>query len=335
MATIRDIASMAGVSPAAVSRILNNDAGLSVTPATRKRVLDCAAQLGYTRKKTRDKSGFKMGILQWFSAEEELSDDYYLSIRKGIEDYCAANAISLSRAYRVDGVTGSLPDDTDGVICVGKFSSKDAGALISKYKNILFLDMEVEHPEVTTITMDFKTAVKEALSYLMRLGHRKIAYIGGLEYPSGQSRDKAPLEDPRKKAYESFMRKHKLEYKQLLSEGSFSAESGYEQMTALIDSGNVPEAVLAASDAIAVGVLKAIADKGLRCPEDISVMGINDDRMSAFTTPSLTTMRAPAYDMGQHGANLVYAAGNLSINTPLKVMIPCVLTERDSCAERR
>ena len=60
MATIRDIAAKAGVSPAAVSRILSNDPGLSVAPATRKRVLDCAAELGYSRKRTRDKSGFKI-----------------------------------------------------------------------------------------------------------------------------------------------------------------------------------------------------------------------------------------------------------------------------------
>jgi len=330
MATIRDIAAKAGVSPAAVSRILSNDPGLSVAPATRKRVLDCAAELGYSRKRTRDKSGFKMGILQWFTAEEELSDDYYLSIRKGIEDYCDANAISLARAYRVDGATGSLPEDTDGVICVGKFSTEEASALIKHYKNILFLDMEVEHPEVTTITMDFKTAVNEAMRYLIKLGHKKIAYIGGQEYASGSE----PLEDPRKKAYESYVRKHKLEKDDLLSEGSFSAESGYEQMKAMLAKAK-PDAVLAASDAIAVGVIKAINDSGLKCPGDISVIGINDDRMSAYMTPALTTMRAPAYDMGQHGANLVYAAGNLSISTPLKVMIPCVLIERESCSPRK
>ena len=92
-------------------------------------------------------------------------------------------------------------------------------------------------------------------------------------------------------------------------------------------------AVFAASDAIAYGVLRAVKEHGFKVPEDISVIGINDSEMSRFSEPALTTMHAPVYEMGQHGANLVYAMSRLSIETPLKAQLSCYLVERESCGK--
>ncbi|MBO4242557.1 MAG: LacI family DNA-binding transcriptional regulator [Clostridiales bacterium] len=324
MATIRQIASEAGVSPGAVSRILNNDPSLGVSDATRQRVVETARRLGYVKAPGKDKAGFRLGILQWFSAEQELEDDYYLQIRKGIEDYCVKNLISIVRSYRTDSDYRSVLEGLDGLVCVGKFSKSDTEELISLNSNIVFLDMAVSHPEVTTITIDLKTAAKEALEYLESLGHKKIAFLGGIEYAGSEE-----VDDPRKKAYKDHMKKRKISYEKILSEGEFTSASGYEMMKKILDIKDVT-AVFAASDAIAIGAMKAINEAGLKIPEDISVIGINDTRMSEFTTPPLTTMHAPAYDMGQHGANLLYVAKNLSITTPLKVQIPCTLIVRGS-----
>ena len=81
-----------------------------------------------------------------------------------------------------------------------------------------------------------------------------------------------------------------------------------------------------------MGAIKAIQNHGLSVPEDISVIGFNDTEIGAYTSPALTTIHAPAYDMGQHGANFLYVSSNLSISTPLKVKIPCYLVERESCS---
>ncbi|MBR1471272.1 MAG: LacI family DNA-binding transcriptional regulator [Lachnospiraceae bacterium] len=328
MATIRDIAAEAGVSPAAVSRILNNDASLHVTEETRRRVKETAERLRYHVRSRQEMRQFRMGILQWFSAEEEMQDAYYLMIRKGIEDFCGKNAISIVRAYRSDAGYMETLKETDGLICIGKFAADEVEALIASNRNAVFLDMAVGHPEVTTLTIDFKTAAEEALAYLEGQGHTKIAFLGGIEYASG----KEEVRDPRRQAYIDHMKAHKRYEKKYMSEGSFTTASGYEMMAALLkkNAQDPPTAVLAASDAIAIGAMKAAADAGLAVPADISVMGINDTEMSAYTVPALTTMHAPAYDMGQHGANLVYVASNLSIRTPLKVLIPCTLVERES-----
>ena len=81
--------------------------------------------------------------------------------------------------------------------------------------------------------------------------------------------------------------------------------------------------------------MRAIREQGLQIPQDISIIGFNDEETCSYMSPPLTTIHAPAYDMGQHGANLVYVASNLSIHTPLKVKIPCELVIRESCSKQR
>ncbi len=348
MATIRDIAEEADVSPATVSRILNQDSTMHVTDETRDRVLLAADRLGYKKKSASNRAndpaadsngqsihppgfppaGFRLGILQWFSAEQEIQDDYYLLIRKGIEDFCRRNDVTLIRAYRSDTDYKKLLENIDGMICIGKFATDDVNDLIRKQKNLLFVDMPVDRPTVTTLTIDFQNAAKEAMDYLYQLSHRRITYIGGVEYASG----KELIQDPRKQAYHEYMTAHGLnEYEQIV-EGAFTAASGYKCMTEILSSGTeLPTAILAASDAIAIGVIKAIKNAGLKVPKDISVIGMNDTEMTEFTSPPLTTMHAPAYDMGQIAANLIFMGAISPLRTPMKIMIPCSMVTRQSC----
>ena len=328
MATIKDIANAAGISAGAVSRILNNDPTLSVSPETKKRVLEIAQELNYQKSRNRDKSIFKMGILQWFSAEQEMQDSYYLLVRQGIEDFCQKHSIGIVRAFQSDAASIATLQDVDGLICIGKFSDEEIHKFIDICKNIVFLDMPVSDYNITTLTMDFKAAVYDALDYLTELGHKRIAYLGGKEYVGHQEL----FTEERKQAFIAYTNKHELN-DCLIFEDAFSTASGYQMMQELLQNEKLPTAVFAASDAIAFGAMRAIQEKGLSIPDDISIIGFNDTEMSAYTTPALTTISAPAYDMGQHGANLIYAATNLNIATPLKAKIPCQLVKRESCAK--
>lgn len=329
MATIKDIALAAGVSPGAVSRILNNDPTLSVSQETKKKVFDIAQEMNYQKSRNRDKSLFKMGILQWFSAEQEIQDSYYLLVRQGIEDFCQKHSIGIVRAFQSDSTTIETLSDVDGLICIGKFSHEEIIKFIGICSNIVFLDMPVSDYQITTLTMDFKSAVYDALDHLTELGHKKIAYLGGKEYVGNQEL----FPDERKTAFLSYMERHDLD-SSLLYEDAFTTASGYQMMQKLLEEKELPTAVFAASDAIAFGAMRAIQENGLSIPEDISIIGFNDTEMSSYTTPALTTIFAPAYDMGQHGANLIYAATNLNISTPLKAKIPCHLVKRESCKKR-
>ena len=330
MTTIRDIAKAAGVSAGAVSRILNNDPTLSVAKETRSNVISIAGEMNYTKvshAKSFFASGFTMGLVQWFSAEDARKDYYYLRARQGIEDFCVRNTINMVTVFHADTDISSKLAGIGGLICLGKFSDNEVSSFIDICPNTVFLDMSVENYNITSLSMDFKGAVETALNYLTSLGHKDIALLGGKEYVEDK-----PIIDPRTRYFKLYMETHP-ELKSSIYEGGFNSESGYDMMKQLLSKKSHPTAVFASSDAIALGAMKAALDEGLSIPEDISIIGFNNEDAGAYFTPSLTTINAPAYDMGQHGANLVFVASNLSIHTPLKALIPCNLVIRHSCAK--
>lgn len=332
LATLKDVAKKAGVSSAAASRILNNDASLSVPPETRQKVLDAAKALNYQKKqKNAVRSAYTMGILQWFSSLQELEDSYYLSIRQGIEDFCLANCLNVVRTFKSDLNCMESLSQVDGLICIGKFTADEIARFKEISDSLLLIDMASPDPETSSITLDFEQAVSDALEYLFRLGHRKIAYLGGLEYLA----DGSLFPDSRKRAFLSFCESRGITSLPYIREEQFSSESGYRMMTELLESGNVPSAVFAASDPIALGALNAAKEQGFKVPGDISFIGFDDISLCRMASPPLTTVHAPAYEMGRYGAGIVYHLLKAPSDTGLQIKMPCHLALRDSCREKK
>ncbi len=328
MATIKDIAAAANVSAAAVSRILNHDETLNVSPDTRQKVFDTAKALHYVkRNRPLVKSAFTLGIVQWFSSQQELEDSYYLLIRQGIEDYCLLHNIQIMRTYKSDVNYQEALRDVDCVICIGKFSRNEVDFWTGRNPNILFLDMPVDDPDITTITLDFAGAVDQVMQYLTSLGHRRIGFLTGIEYVDFG----VPYPDYRKEEFIRYCQKHGILYEPYLKEGDFRIDSGYEMMCEMIESGPLPSAVFAASDPIAIGAVRALTEHGFSVPDDISVVGFDDISMAEFTMPPLTTVHAPAYHMGHYGASILHNIIKEHRGAALKIQLPCKLVVRDSC----
>lgn len=330
MATIKDIAVSAGVSSATVSRILNNDSTLNVSPETRQKVLDTAHSLNYKKKsRASSKSVYTLGIVQWFSPQQELEDNYYLLIRQGIEDFCMQNCIHVVRTYKADINYMDALKNVDALICVGKFSKDEVKRFREMSSSIIFLDMPVADSNVSTITLDFEHAMAMGMDYLTSLGHKRIGFLGGKEYLA----DGSLFPDMRKILFMQYCEEHGLEYKPYMLEEVFSIESGYRMMNTILTLPILPTAVIASSDPIAIGALRALNDRGVRVPEEISLMGFDDTSLSAFTSPPLTTIHAPAYDMGNFGANILYNILKLQPATAMKIQLPCQLRVRKSCGK--
>lgn len=328
MATIRDVAKAANVSPATVSRILNNDTSLSTSMETKERVLKAAQSLNYIKKsKPADKSSCTIGILQWFSAKDELEDNYYLLIRQGIEDYCSDNGINIIRVYKSDiGYLDKLKE-SDGIVCIGKFSKHEIKSLENITKNIVFLDMPINDINVNSITLDFDHAVNDAMTYLYELNHRKIGFLGGKEYLE----DGSLFPDKRLSLFKEFCINHKIKYEPYIRQDLFLGSSGYTMMKDLIESNSIPTAIFAASDPIAIGAIKALTDYGYKVPDDVSIIGFDNSNITNYTNPPLTTMDTPAYAMGEYGVSIIYRMINSKLPSNLKITLPCKLIKRDSC----
>lgn len=328
MTTIKDIAVSAGVSSATVSRILNNDHTLNVSPETRQKVIDTAHAMNYKKKcRVPAKPAYTLGIVQWFSLDQELEDNYYLLIRQGIEDFCMQNCIHVIRTYKTDIDYMDALKNVDALICIGKFTPEEVCQFCEVTPSIIFLDMPIENINISTITLDFEQAVNTAMDYLTSLGHRKIGFLGGLEYLANDTL----FSDMRKMLFIEYCKKHHVIYEPYVLQETYTVHSGYDMMNKILTLDELPTAIITSSDPFAIGALHALNDRGIRVPEDISLMGFNDTSLSAFTTPPLTTMHAPAYDMGSFGANIVFHILRHHRATSMKIKLPCKLIVRHSC----
>lgn len=328
MATIKDIALAAGVSSATVSRVLNQDPLLNVAPETRQTILDTAKALNYIKKGRSAKAPFTLGIVLWFSAQEEMEDSYYLKIRQGIEDYCQETGIPMVRTYKADPGYAEQLKDVDGLICIGKFSKEEITFFHQLTPVILFIDMPVDDISISTVTLDFEQAVSAAVNHLKQLGHTQIGFLTGKErLASGEV-----FADPRKHAFIRCCESEGITYKPWIKEydGAFNSDSGYQMMSELLAQNTLPTAIFAASDLIAIGAMKAIHEHGLSIPEDLSLIGFDDIQMAEFTTPSLTTLHAPSYEIGQYGAKLLCQILKPGGACGMRVQLPCKLVERNS-----
>lgn len=331
MTTIKDIALKAGVSSSTVSRILNQDNTLNVPIETKKLVLDTAKELHYIKKPKKQKSMISIGIIEWYSLQEENNDPYYSTIRKGVEEYCLKNNIGIVRVFKDDIHFMHLLENVNGIICIGKFSNENIKLFESINKNIIFVDMYINPIHQCHIVLDFKNAMKDVIQYFVSLNHHHIGYIGGKEYLN----DNIEYEDQRKKYFIKYCQEADVCFEPWVKTGQFTSESGYSLMKEMILSQSLPTALFCASDPMAIGALKALQEHNIRVPEDISIIGFDNIDLTNYTTPPLTSVFTPNYDMGLLAASYVHDAIKAShLMSPMRIQLPCFLIERESCAKK-
>jgi LacI family transcriptional regulator len=189
MATIKDIAQEAGVSSATVSRVLNNDTSLSVSEETRDRIFSIAERLQYKPSRLRrmkregELSRRQIGLLMWSSLDDEHNDPYFSAIRTGIEARCEELGVAIVKVLRGSGPKEwqSL-DELDGLLVVGTIDHHDVLQLYNRPERIVFVNHSVELPEFDTVKLHFEQATRAVVSHLIKLGHKRIGYIGGYDY---------------------------------------------------------------------------------------------------------------------------------------------------------
>lgn len=303
MATLKDIANKAGVSTSTVSRVLNYDASLSVGEETKKKIFEVAEELEYKSKKrlTKKVKG-KLAIVNWYSEAEELQDVYYMSIRLGAEKRAKALGYSYYRVYK----QSDFIEDTDlaGILAIGKFSQKQVKQLQSHNVPLCFVDY-LPDEEVDSVVVNFKKAMRRNIDYLLEKGHTKIGFIGGEESFSDGT---GQWVDPREKVVREYLKRKKLYHEAYFFKGAFRVEDGRRNMLKALETlegEERPTAFIAANDAIAIGCLKALYEKNVKVPEEVSIIGFNDISTAKYITPALTTVKVYTEDMGISGVNLL------------------------------
>jgi LacI family transcriptional regulator len=332
------VAKLSGVSVATVSRVFNGYA--DVSEATRQRVMATAKRLDYApsaaaRTLVKQRSQLIGVVLYTGDEHPDIQHPFFQEVLVGLKHGIGALGYDLllfateqpgsnrggphaylrrARHHRVDGVVLMGVDADD----------PEVEKLVASDTPIVAVDLEIAGPRASYVTSDNVTGARLALRHLRSFGHIRIATI------SGPSRSKAGGD--RTVGYRAEMQALGLEirpgYEQ---EGDFYAETGESAMHELLRLETPPTAVFAASDMMAVGALKALRDAGLRCPQDVAVVGFDDNALAGLLSPALTTVRQDAPEMGvAAGRSLIEMIENPQVLAPVRVL-PVELVVRESC----
>src|SRR6266545_74117 len=303
-ATIREIASAAGVSIATVSRVLNGRP--DVAPNTRETVLEVVRARGFsTNRSARALSGGRTGLVgvtlpivqaAYFafilagSSEARYEQDMRIVLCPTLHQH-EREITLLDRLMHgtTDGAVLMLPEETN----------EELKALQRLGYPFVVVDPRVPLDEgVPSVSAANASGARAAIQHLLSLGHRRIAALTGIaewlastERLNGYQAAHAAagvLSDP-----------------ELVVEGDFTIEGGEASAALLLDGPQPPTAIFAFNDNMAVGVLRAARARGIRVPEDLSVVGFDDSEQAAIVTPALTTVRQPLAEMGRMAVSLL------------------------------
>lgn len=301
MATIKDIADLTQLSAATVSRVLNCDETLNVTPETRKRVFEAAEELNYviTSKQKKVKMKGKIGLYYSFSLEEELVDTYYLSIRVALEKKLKSMRMEYSKITKDD--TKKSVSKLDGIICLGTFRKADIEVIKSFDKPSVFVDANPDENYFDAVVINFNSATKSALTYLVELGHENIGFIGGIDTDMFGNRFK----DLRQDVFEVYLKEKGIFKEDFVKIGGYNPKDGYQILKEMLNQDEKPTALFVANDSIAIGCYKAAYELGVKIPEDLSIVGFNDVSSAQYMVPPLTTVKLYTEVMGESAVDLL------------------------------
>ena len=305
MATIKDIAQTAGVSPATVSRVLNYDKSMSVSDETRKKIFDIAEQLNYKKSKKQKKTSpqtHRIAIVEWYTELEELDDLYYYSIRLGIEKKARELGYDIVRIFNNDSL--SQLEQIDGIIAIGKFSSKQVKELEQYSPALVFVDSDTIDQGHSCVTTDFEHAVTHVLDHFLQQGIGEIGMIAGREETADGT---TSLDDPRLACFCRYLSDKGLYQPAYVKIGKFSSESGYQLMKDMIDQQKeqMPKAFFIASDALTVGALRALQEAGIAVPQDVQIISFNDTSIAKYVYPPLSTVTVFTEEMGKQALQIL------------------------------
>lgn len=333
MPTIKDIAKLANVSPATVSRVLNHDETISVTAKTKKRIFEAAEKLSYTKHRHKIKSkqsNKKIAIVTWYTVEKEINDPYFISIRMGIQREAKDSNLDFDVIYNDNGLRQNVASEQyHGIIILGRFSEETRDFIESLYNNIVYINTVDHRFKYDSVHVDFRAMTRDVLHYLMRKGHTKIGYIGGQEVvPETGERHI----DPRELEFQETMYQHNMFNSKYFKVGEYAIKSGYNLSKALIQENyeDLPTAIFCGNDSIAIGVVRAIRENNLHVPDDIAIFSVNDIPTLQYTSPSLSTVKVYSEFMGVLAVRLLQEQINNERDLKVSIFVPYELVFRES-----
>jgi LacI family transcriptional regulator len=335
MANIHDVARRAGVSVATVSHVINESR--FVSPATRKKVLAAVAALNYrrdgiARSLRRSKTG-TIGVLI-----SDITNPFFSDLVRGIEDaiydrkdghnFILCNTeeddakellyLNVLLEKRVDGL----------IIAPAGGNAAELTSIIASGVPIVFVDRAIDNVAADSVGVNNREAAREAVAHLIRLGHRRIALLRA-QLCADTIHDRAA-------GYQDALAAAGLPYDAALSLVSASTIAAAHKVgRALLASAARPDAVFCTNNFMTLGLMQAVTEAGLDCPQDIAIVGFDDFPWSTAFRPRLTAVAQPSYPMGVEAVGLLFdRILQRRQGAPIRLTLNASLIVRDSCGDK-
>ena len=331
MSTIRDIAAATGVSIASVSRILNQDPTYKATDATRKKVIDAAKEMNYIisgQRKQKQPPELRIGCIYRLTPERQ-TDSYFASILRGVQSYLEKHGHSLSFIHSQfdiadeQSLESAFQTPCDGLLIIDIPSEKALAYILSKVKHIVGID--TQNNRIDTVRYNRFEAGVTAMQYLIDNGHKKIAYIGS-KLPQANN-----LNFGRYEAYIRMMQIHNLPTRPEWSvDCEWKQQTCFNKTLELLRAPDVPTAIFAGSDHMAIACTSALHQMHLSIPQDISVIGISDIEGAKYHNPPLTTVAIPQVQIGEIAAETLLSRINGNDTVTKQIFVSTRLVVRES-----
>lgn len=329
MATIRQVAKLAGVSAATVSRVLSGDPDFSVREETRRKINDAAAQLQYELP-VRRQDQYRFGCVLSDSVDK-YSDPFFVDILVAMESACKGrNAmIAMVKSYRELENPQILQEfisaGLDGAFLMEHVSPETMKVLQAHIPHIILIDKDEPEYNFNNVGFDHTTANWQVMNTLLDRGYRRIALI------SGSSPEMPLSETIRMMIYREMLRRANLKYDDdLVKDCSWDLSLCEAQTRELMSLAEPPDAIFAGSDSLASVVLGTLYALGFRCPRDIGVIGFNNIDLSAHMVPPLTTIEVPTGDIGKAAVERMMQIILDKDPSIRRILFPTQLIERKS-----
>jgi LacI family transcriptional regulator len=304
--TLRDVARVAEVHPGTVSRALNDRTRALVNAETARRVIAAAEELGYRpnpiARGLKTNRSYTVGVLV-----PDLTNPLFPPIVRGIEDRLGAAGytsliastdndparerldVTALRARQVDGFISATARRDDAIV----------REMVAAGEHVVLVNGATPGGSVASVTTDDRAGARLAVDHLVGLGHRAIAHLGG---PQSLATGHRRLE-----GFVAAMRGAgvPLDERLIRCGATFSEEEGASACRELLEDGLAFTAIVAGNDLMALGCYDVLRERGLRCPDDVSVVGFNDIRFADRFDPPLTTVRLPHHELGTTAAELL------------------------------
>ncbi|MBM3125522.1 MAG: LacI family transcriptional regulator [Chloroflexi bacterium] len=328
--TIRDVARQAGVSHQTVSRVINGS--MDVLPETRALVEDAIERMGY-RPNAIARSMARGKTYTFACISPNLTDYTFASVIEGAEIEARRHGYFLLSASATNPEAfRELIDElakhrrVDGLIIINPYVDERSKHIPQNFPVVFVGSLAHDKLTISSVGLDDEKVAYDAIKHLLSLGHTRIAMVTGpLEEDCSQDRIKG---------YQRALEEAGIPVDQSsIIEGDWSATSGQNALLSFVDQGNLPTAVFAQNDRMALGVLRAARDANLKVPSQLAVIGVDDMPLSSYFDPPLTTMQQDMPRIGQEAASILLDMLQNKDFIPRVVQFPAQLVVRQSTVE--